>query len=60
MRACKGCEQLSDLLFAANQREGKRIKEAAAMQTERDQLASENVLLRSRILQMEAQRQVGS
>jgi cell shape-determining protein MreC len=58
-RPCCDCDKLSDLLFAANEREGKKIKENAALQNERDQLANENVRLLSRLYEAEARRQVG-
>lgn len=58
-RSCKDCAYLSDLLFAANEREGKRIKETARLQNENSALASENVRLQSRLLEAEARRQVG-
>lgn len=57
-RHCKDCSHLSDLLYAANEREGKRIKEAARLQNENAALANENVRLQSRLLEAEARRQV--
>jgi hypothetical protein len=74
MKACKSCEHLSDMLYAANQREGIRVKELA--QAKRDlevaiqgknnadqytlHMEGEIARLRSQILDAEARRQVGS
>lgn len=58
-RHCKDCERLSDLLFAANEREGKRIKENAYLSTRLDEVSNENVRLNSRLLEAEARKQVG-
>lgn len=57
-RHCKDCDKLSDLLFAANERESKRIKENAYLSARLDEVCNENVRLNSRLLEMEARKQV--
>lgn len=57
-RRCKDCEHLSDMLFAANQREGNRIKELAALKAERDMAMNEVDRLARRICEAEARKQV--
>ena len=57
-RRCKDCERLSDLLYAANEREGKRIKESAALSNRLQELSDEVVRLSTRLLDAEARAQV--
>lgn len=51
MKNCKDCERLSDMLFAAQERESKLITDAANLRRDLE-------LAQSKLLQAEARREV--